>query len=570
MEDGLRSSSAAASGDRTISSPPEKPAGGWRTIKYIIGNETFEKLAYMSLIANMTVYLKTNYNLGGVVLLNIVGVWSGSSNVTAILGALVADTFLGRFHTLLFGSFLSLIGMTLMTLTAGLPNLRPPACSSPPECSQPDMWQFTFLGIALTFTALGAGGIRACNIAFGADQFDTNTEKGRSQLESFFNWWYFSFTIALVFALTVVVYVQTNVSWTLGFAIPTACFAVGIVTYLFGYRAYVLVKPQGSVFLDIPKVLVAVLRKRELDRSKPSTFYDPSVTGTIVKLPYTDRLTFFDRAALITSPDELDDQGVAKNNWKLCSVQQVESFKMLVGMFPVWFSGILFIMSMDQQNNIGILQAIQTNNNVVGTFRVPPAWMGLSSMIALSIWIVLYERLWVPQSKKFTGKSKRLKMKNRFVVGIVFSIICPLVAAAVEIHRRELAIRSGGSFQSPMTILWLLPQFALSGFIEAFGAVALMEFLTTELPESMRTVSGAIFFLSLSMASYANSVLVNIVHESTDGKGSVAWLGSQDLNRNRLENFYYLSAAIGAANLLYFCLFARRFVTRNGGGNSPV
>ena len=72
-------------------------------------NETFEKLASMSLIANMTVYLKTKYNMDGILVVNVINIWSGCSNITSIAGALVSDTFLGRFVTLLFGSFSSLL-----------------------------------------------------------------------------------------------------------------------------------------------------------------------------------------------------------------------------------------------------------------------------------------------------------------------------------------------------------------------------------------------------------------------------------------------------------------------------
>ena len=77
----------------------------------------------------------------------------------------------------------------------------------------------------------------------------------------------------------------------------------------------------------------------------------------------------------------------------------------------------------------------------------------------------------------------------------------------------------------------------------------------------MRTVAGAIFFVSLSLASYLNSILVNIVYKITRKGGKSPWLGGHDLNKDKLENFYYLVAGIGALNFLYFNLFARRFVT---------
>ncbi|EOY07390.1 hypothetical protein QUC31_011367 [Theobroma cacao] len=561
MGDGSNSSLV----EQNSQSPPlpspslRKEPGGWRAVKYILGNETFEKLASMSLVANMTVYLRTKYNMDGIAVVNVINIWSGCSNITAIAGALVSDTFLGRYRTLLFGSISSLLGMATMTLTAGVPKLRPPTCIDERNCIDPRFWQMGVLFAGLAFMAIGAGGIRPCNIAFGADQFDTTTKKGRAQLESFFNWWYFSFTLALVVALTAVVYIQTNISWVIGYAIPTSCLFLSIIIFVTGHHAYIIMTPQGSVFVDMAKVITAAIRKHSLTPSGHS-LYDPDLQKSGSKLSRTKRLSCLDKAAIIADSNELDDQGRPKNDWRLCSVEQVENLKMLLGMLPVWVAGIGCFITMDQQGTLGILQAIQTNKTLGSRFEVPPAWMGLSSMIALAIWVFIYEQIWVPQTRKRAGKAKRLSTAQRINIGIVIAIACCLLAAVTEKQRRKAALKQG-SFESPMSILFLLPQFALSGLIEAFAAVALMEFLTTQLPESMRTVAGAIFFVSLSIASYLNSILVNIVYRITSKDGNPPWLGGHDLNKDRLEKFYCLVAGIGALNLLYFNLFARRFVT---------
>ncbi|OMO97322.1 Proton-dependent oligopeptide transporter family [Corchorus olitorius] len=539
----------------------KKSPGGWRAVKYILGNETFEKLASMSLIGNMTVYLKTKFNMKGIAVVNVITIWGGSSNLTSIAGALVSDTFLGRYLTLLFGSISSLLGMATITLTAAVPELRPPKCQDLDNCIGPKLWQMGVLIAGLALLAIGAGGIRPCNIAFGADQFDTTTKKGRAQLESFFNWWYFTFTLALVIALTGVVYVQTNVSWAIGFAIPTACLFFSITIFVIGRHSYIMSKPQGSVFVDIAKVIVASIRKHGIKGNYP--FYDPEAPGSESKISRTKRFSCLDKAAMIVNQNELNEQGKPKNEWRLCSVEKVENLKMLVGMLPVWVAGIFCFIVMDQQGTVGMLQAIQSTKTIksIPHFEIPPAWMNLSSMIALAIWIFIYEKIWVPQSKRMTGKPKRLSVTQRINIGIVMSISCTLVAALTERHRRAEALKQG-TFESPVSILLLLPQFALSGLIEAFAAVAVMEFLTTQLPESMRTVAGAIFFVSLSIASYLNSVIVNIVYRTTRKSGT-QWLGGPDLNEDRLEYYYCLIAGIGAMNLLYFNLFARRFVTNN-------
>ncbi|XP_047312997.1 protein NRT1/ PTR FAMILY 2.8-like [Impatiens glandulifera] len=540
----------------------ERKPGGWRAIAYILGNESFEKLASMSLIANITFYLRSKYNMDGIELVNVVSIWSGSSNFTTLAGAFISDAYLGRFLTLLFGSIASMLGMGVMTLTAGIPRLRPPPCIDVLNCPTAQPWQLGFLFSALALLAIGSGGIRPCNIAFGADQFDTNTAKGRSQLKSFFNWWYFSFTVALLIALSIVVYIQTNVSWLLGFAIPTGCFFVSIIIFLLGRNVYVYREPQGSVFLDIVKVINAAFRKRKIDLGLLPDLYDPELMESERRyndIPRTSRFKFIEKAAIIVDRSEIDEFGISTNSWRLCSIQQVERLKCLVGIIPVWFTGIACFISMDQMNILGVLQAIQTTTKIK-QFQIPPSWIGLTSMIALALWVFIYECVIVPVLKKTTNKDDvRLTTKTKIQVGIVMSILCMLVAGILERIRRQSAI-DNGTFASPISVAILLPQFILSGLTEAFAAVAIMEFLNNQFPESMRSVGGSLFFLSLSASSYLNSILVNVVYTITKRNGKSPWLGGRDLNADRLEYFYFMIAAIGVANLFYFNFFSCHYI----------
>ncbi|XVF55182.1 hypothetical protein PTKIN_Ptkin06aG0016300 [Pterospermum kingtungense] len=357
--------------------------------------------------------------------------------------------------------------MATMTLTAIEPKLRPPTCIDERNCVEPQGSQMVILFAGLALMSIGAGGIRPCNIAFGADQFDTTTNKGREQLESFFDW-----------------------CWIIGFAIPTGCFFLSIVIFIIGHRTYIIKRPQGSVFVDMFKVITAAIRKGKLTASGNS-FYDPDHLHELEpKLSRTGRFSCLDKAALIADQTELDDYGKPKNDWRLCSVQQVENLKLLLGMTPVWITGICCFITMDQQGIIGILQAIQTTKTLGTSFQIPPAWIGLSSMIALAIWVFIYEQ-------NLGASDEENNRKGQETVNVA------------EDER----------------------------LIEASAAVALMEFLTTQLPESMRTVAGAIFFVSLSIASYLNSILVNVVYRVTSKVENSPWLGAQDLNEDRSPEF---------------------------------
>nr|GME21644.1 protein NRT1/ PTR FAMILY 2.13-like [Ipomoea batatas] len=223
------------------------------------GNETFERLASMGLLANFSVFLMTVYHLDQVGAANMMGIWGGVTSFIPLLGAFISDSYLGRFWTIAFASIFEILGMLTLTIIAMVPNLRPPPCNAtqPQDCKDPTNSQMGYLFLALGFLAIGSGGIRPCSIPFGVDQFDATTEEGRKGISSFFNWYYTSLTVVLIFSMTIVVYIQDS--------------------------------PEGSVFAGIAHVCVAAFNKRKVKLpDEASGYYDPPVTSPAgKKLPLT-------------------------------------------------------------------------------------------------------------------------------------------------------------------------------------------------------------------------------------------------------------------------------------------
>lgn len=156
-------------------------------------------------------------------------------------------------------------GLLVITLTAVFKKMHPPHCG--PEdghCISPTPWQMAFLLSGFGLMILGAGAIRPCNLAFGADQFNPNTESGKRGIDSFFNWYFFTLTFAQMVSVTLVVYVQTDVSWPIGLAIPTLFMLISCGLFFMGTRIYVRVKPEGSPMTSIAQVVVVAVKKRRL------------------------------------------------------------------------------------------------------------------------------------------------------------------------------------------------------------------------------------------------------------------------------------------------------------------
>jgi peptide/histidine transporter 3/4 len=467
-------------------------------------------------------------------------------------------------------------GMVILTLTAGVPALHPPPCSAGAggqQCAGATKGQFAVLALSFLFIVVGAGGIRPCSLPFGADQFDPRTESGRRGINSFFNWYYFTLTIAVVGSSTGIIYVQSNVSWCIGFAIPAALMFASCVLFFAGAGLYVRVRPEGIPLASVFRVAVAAARKRRapaLEDPAASIFRTRHASSLVSRLPYTDQFRFLDKAAVVVEYDrEVDDaSGRPRDPWRLCSLQLVEEAKCVLRIMPVWATCIVYYVAFAQTNTYVVLQAAQADRRLgPGGFEVPPASFTIFPMLALAVWIPLYDRVVVPWLRRLTGVEGGITLLQRMGVGMVLSVVAMLIAGVVEQRRRERAVLHQAeanrellsvTLVSPASAFWLVPQLAALGLSEAFNQVSQMEFYYKQFPENMRSVAGSLLFTGLALSLYLSGLLVVVVHRATADPvlGDDGWL-AENLNRGKLDWFYFLIAFIGAVNFFVFLAFAK-------------
>lgn len=535
---------------------PEINYRGLKTMPFVIGNETFEKLGAIGTLSNLQVYLTTVFNMKRISATTLLNVFNGTTNLATLVGAYLSDTHFGRYKTLGFASVASLLGLLAVDLTAVFKNLHPPHCNpSDGPCIGPDAGQMSFLLLGFALMIVGAGGIRSCNLAFGADQFNPNTDSGKRGINSFFNWYYFTVTIAGLVSLTLVVYVQSNVSWSIGLAIPVIFMFLSCFLYFVGNKLYVKVLPEGSPVTSLVQVMVVAVKKRKLTLSNNpwlSLFNYTPPKSLNSKLPYTEQFRFLDKAAIITAEDEMNPNGTATNPWNICSIQQIEEAKCVLRVIPVSLISIIYHLGAQQQYIV--FQALQSDRHLGNTkFQIPAGSYVLFAMLSLTLWVPLYDRFIVPFLRRFTGKEGGITTLHRMGIGIFITIVESIVGAVVEERRRNM-VRTG--MVSSMSSMWLVPQLALGGLAEAFFAIAQLEFYYKQFPENMRSVAGAFFFCGYAVSNYVYSLLISVVHHMTEGTSGGNWL-PEDLNNGRLDYFYYLVAVLCGLNFGYFLACAR-------------
>ena len=253
-------------------------------------------------------------------------------------------------------------------------------------------------------------------------------------------------------------------------------------------------------------------------------------------------------------------------------MQQVEEVKCLMRVIPIWASAIIYHCAIVQQYTYAVFQALQSNRYLGNTnFQIPAASYSVFSMLSLTIWVPIYDRLVVPFLRRITGKEAGITILQRIGIGIFLSILTSLVSGLVEEWRRtkpllEIDPRRGGI--STMSGLWLIPQLSLAGLAEAFTAIGQFEFYYKQFPENMRSIAGSFFFCGVAASSYLSGFLVSVVHRTTAGTATGNWL-PDDLNKGRLDYFYYLVAALGVMNFVYYLVCAKWY-TYKGSANTSL
>ncbi|XP_027342477.1 protein NRT1/ PTR FAMILY 1.2-like [Abrus precatorius] len=538
-------------------SQPQRRKGGLITMPFIIANEALARVASLGLLPNMIVYLMGSYKLHLSNATQILLLSSAASNFMPVVGAFIADSYLGRFLAVGLGSTISFLGMTVLWLTAMIPQARPPSCSQRSEsCKSATSGQMAIFISALALMAIGNGGL-SCSLAFGADQVNRKDNLNNSRiLEMFFSWYYAFAAISVIIALTVIVYIQDHLGWKVGFGVPAALMFLSTVFFLLASPLYIKNKVQTSLITGFARVIVVSFKNRKLPlppKSSPELYHHKKDSDLL--LP-TDKLRFLNKACVIKDPEnDIASDGSASNPWSLCTVDQVEELKALIRVIPLWSTGIM--MSLNIGGSFSLLQAKSLNRHITSHFQVPPGSFTVIMIVTIFLWIALYDRAILPLASKIRGKQVRISAKRRMGLGLVFSFLHLVTAGIVETTRRRRAIKEGylnnANAVLNMSAMWLAPQLCLGGIAEAFNAIGQNEFYYTEFPRSMSSVASALGGLGMAAGNLVSSFVFSVIENVTSKGGKEGWV-LDNINKGRYDKYYWVIAGISALNIMYYIL----------------
>ncbi|KAM3685856.1 hypothetical protein ACJW31_11G150500 [Castanea mollissima] len=512
--------------DRGMESIQTMPSrGGWNAAIFIIFVELAERFAFFGLGANLITYLTNVLNQPISTATKNVNTWAGVSYLFPLFGAFVADSFVGRFKTILLASVIYFKGMVLLTLSLSVIPLD---------------YRKAIFFVALYILAVGEGGHKPCVQTFAADQFDEDSLEDMKVKGSFFSWWLLGIVAGSSSAILAVIYVEDNIGWATGIGMLAIALAVSLTMFLIGIKRY------------LAQVLVAAARKWHVaEKCGSYSVYHVDVLHAVGQpktrtLTHTNQLRCLDKAMIIDSHDAMR---TIRDPWRLCSLNQVEEVKLVLRLFPIWLSCLMFPIIMSQINTYFTKQGSTMHRAITPHFTIPPA--SLQALVGLSILfnIPLYDRVFVHITRKFTGHPSGITVLQRIGIGLFLSIFVMVVFALVEAKRINIAeeynLLDYPKAIVPMKVWWLLPQYIIAGLADIFT------FATRSL--------GAALYLSVTgVGNFICSAIISMVQTISSRYGE-EWLGG-NINRAHLDYFYWVLAGLSSLNFCVYVCSAKGFV----------
>uniref|UniRef100_A0A8C6NR80 Solute carrier family 15 member 2 n=1 Tax=Nothobranchius furzeri TaxID=105023 RepID=A0A8C6NR80_NOTFU len=222
------------------------------SICFIVVNEFCERFSYYGMKAVLTLYFLSYLKWDKDLSTAVYHAFSGLCYFTPILGALIADSWLGKFKTIIYLSIVYVIGHVIKSVGAI------------PTVGNKDVHiALSMLGLILI--AFGTGGIKPCVAAFGGDQFDEDSMKER---QKFFSIFYMSINAGSLLSTVITPVLRGDVKcfgedcYALAFGVPAALMMVALAVFIFGSSLYKKNPPQGNILLQVCNCIGFAIKNR--------------------------------------------------------------------------------------------------------------------------------------------------------------------------------------------------------------------------------------------------------------------------------------------------------------------
>ncbi|PWA39790.1 proton-dependent oligopeptide transport (POT) family protein [Artemisia annua] len=325
--------------------------------------------------------------------------------------------------------------------------------------------------------------------------------------------------------------------WSVRFGIPAICSVVATLMFFTGFSVYKRTKPEGSPLTITLRVFLVAARNISQPLPNPEQLYNNKDVRS------TSTLRCFDKAA-IKLPEEQEPK-----RWNVCSVGEVEDTKIGVRMLPMWLTFIVIGIVLSIGNTYSLEQANHMDRKL-GKIKVSIPIFLLFYTYTSKISAHFYSNLETCLPKKYTPPVG-------IAVGMALSVLCCITAAKVETRRLHRIMDHGlldkPDEMIPMSIFALLPQFMLLAAVDGIANNSIKTFFKHQTPKSVSKYLTLFSKGVLGLGTAASVLSVYVVGKVSERNQKPNWF-QYTLNRSRLDRYYWVLAALSAANLVVYII----------------
>ncbi|XP_063972987.1 peptide transporter family 1-like [Diachasmimorpha longicaudata] len=349
----------------------------------IISSEFCERFSYYGMRTILALYVKNKLNFSDDTSTIIFHAFTMLVYICPLFGAMLSDSFLGKFKTICYFGFIYSLGQLILSASAA-PIFRLP------------MREFSMIG--LLFIAIGTGGIKPCVSSLGGDQFTLPEQE--KELAMFFSVFYFTINAGSLLSSVITPELRNGVQcfgdqdcYSIAFFVPASLMLLATVIFIMAKPLYKIKEPEGNVVLNVIRCISHAICKKS--KSDAMTKRDHWLDYADDK--YDSKLIFDLKAAL----------GVLK----------------ILSPMPIFWA------LTEQLGSRWTFQAARMNGEI-GNFLLKPDQMQMFNALLIILLIPIFETYIYPQLDKIKGLDTQLK---RLTTGGMLVALSFLISALVEL-----------------------------------------------------------------------------------------------------------------------------------------
>ncbi|XP_064554796.1 solute carrier family 15 member 1 [Drosophila montana] len=413
-----------------------------RAVFFILATKFFEAFAANGMRTILVLFLRDDLNFTEGFSTIVLHIFNFFGQFCPIIGAILADSYMGNIRTISGFCFLYGFGWILLTMTS-VPYMGLPVIA--------------FLLVSISFIAVGNGSVRACITSLGALQFKLPEQS--AHLTEYFSFYYFVYYFGIFLSKILPPLVRANTQcfdkttcYPAVFGTLGSSFMVAWVIFLMGKCFYKPEKVSGDniLFKFWGCIKAALLEKwRRRKSAKRCNYWLHNAVG-----PYD--------AYFVTD------------------VSKVLRISKLFIPLPVYFALLA------QQDSSWTFQAAMMNTTVLGV-TIEPDQAKAVGPIFLFMLIPLWQYVTAPMLRRLFHWE--LQPLHSVTIGGICSAGAFFCAGILQDRIMESPSQS-------INIAWQLPQFLLLMLGELLLSIPGLQFAFTQAPSSMKSVVTAAWFLN--------------------------------------------------------------------------